>query len=172
MQLQSGNANAPVLVEGARREVFKFGATSEVATVVRLQLRAVLLLLSFAVLKPVAVQAQASPSAAGAIQGTVSITGATDQAAGAMQGTVSIAGETDQRPVSGATIAVFSEGCVGSTASDRQGKFSLSGLAPGIYLLEARYLTLRAEQKIRIDAGETVLIAVQLESPNPTYAEQ
>ena len=136
---------------------------------VQLNRRTVLLLLRFSVISAVALQAQ-SPLDDDLAMETCSFVHRST--AGAMEGTVSIAGKTDQRPVSGATIAVFSEGCVGSTASDRQGKFSLSGLAPGIYLLEARYLTLRAEQKIRIDAGETVLIAVQLESPNPTYAEQ
>ena len=158
---------------------------------VRLSLRTVLLLLSFSVLCAVALQAQALQPTAGAMQGTVSIAGESEQppvssvlcavalqaqavqpTAGAMQGTVSIVGETDQPPVSGATIAVFSEGCVGSTVSDPQGKFSLSGLAPGIYLLEARYLTLRAQQKVRIDAGEIVQIAVQLESSNTTHADQ
>ena len=89
-----------------------------------------------------------------------------------MQGTVIIAGEGDQTPAPGATIAVFSEGCVGSTASDNQGKFNLSGLAPGIYLLEARYLTLRAQQNIKISAGETAQVAVQLKSPDPTHPDQ
>lgn len=139
---------------------------------VRSKLRAVLLLLSFSVLNAVAVQAQTSPSAAGAMQGTVSIAGVTDQAAGVMQGTVSIAGDTDRHPVSGATIAVFTDGCVGSTASDREGRFSLSGLAPGMYVLEARYLTLRAEQKIRVSPGKVVQIAVQLESPNSTHTNK
>ena len=117
--------------------------------------RAVLLSLSFSLLNAVALQGQA-------IQPT----------AGAMQGTVSIAGETDQTPVSNAVIAVFGETSVGSTVSDREGKFSFSGLAPGIYVLEARYLALRAQQKIGIGAGEIVQVSVQLESPNPTHASQ
>lgn len=122
---------------------------------VGLNFRAVLLLLSFSLLNAVGLQAQA-------IRPT----------AGAMQGTVSIAGGTDQTPVSGATIAVFGETSVSSTVSDRDGKFSFSGLAPGTYVLEARYLGLRAQQKIRIDAGEIVQVSVQLESPNPTHASQ
>ena len=114
-----------------------------------------LLLLSCCALNAVVSQAQAAPATAGA-----------------MQGTVIIAGEGDQTPAPGATIAVFSEGCVGSTASDNQGKFNLSGLAPGIYLLEARYLTLRAQQNIKISAGETAQVAVQLKSPDPTHPDQ
>lgn len=117
--------------------------------------RAVLLLLSFSLLNAVALQAQV-------IQPT----------AGAMQGTVSIAGGTDQTPVSGATIAVFGEASVISTVSDREGKFSFSGLAPGIYVLEARYLGLRAQRRIGIRAGEIVQVSVELESPNPTHASQ
>ena len=120
-----------------------------------------LLLLSCCALNAVVSHAQAAPATAGA-----------------MQGTVIIAGEGDQTPAPGATIAVFSEGCVGSTASDNQGKFNLSGLAPGIYLLEARYLiearylTLRAQQNIKISAGETAQVAVQLKSPDPTHPDQ
>lgn len=117
--------------------------------------RAVLLLLSFPLLNAVVLQAQA-------IQPT----------AGAMQGTVSIAGGTDQTPVSVAVIAVFGETSVNSTVSDREGKFSFSRLAPGIYVLEARYLGLRAQRKITIDAGEIVQVSAQLESPNPSHVSQ
>ena len=101
---------------------------SEVSHLVGFNFRAALLLLTFSLLNAAASQAQA-------VQPT----------AGAMQGTVSIAGGTDQTPVSGATIAVFGETSVSSTVSDREGRFSSSGLAPGIYVLEARYLGLRAQ---------------------------
>ena len=116
--------------------------------------RAVLLLLSFSLLNAVALQAQATQPTAGAIQGTVSIAGGADQS------------------VPGATIAVFGETSVSSTVSDREGKFSFSGLAPGIYVLEAKYLGLRAQRRIRIDPGEIVQVSVQLDGPNPTHASQ
>ena len=142
-------------LKSRRSELFEIGVASEVSHLVGFNFRAVLLLLTFSLLNAVASQAQA-------LQPT----------AGAMQGTVSIAGGTDQTPVSGATIAVFGETSVSSTVSDREGKFSFSGLAPGIYVLEARYLGLRAQQKIGIGAGEIVQVSVQLESPNPTHASQ
>ena len=142
-------------LESRRGELFETRVASEVANVAGFNFRAVLLLLSFSLLNAVALQAQA-----------------TQPTAGAMQGTVSIAGGTDQTPVPGATIAVFGETSVSSTVSDQEGKFSFSGLAPGIYVLEARCLGLRAQRKIRIHAGEIVQVSVQLESPNPTHVSQ
>ena len=120
-----------------------------VCNVVGFKLRIILLLFSVSLLYPLTSPAQA-------IQPT----------AVAIEGTVSTAGDTDPIPVSGAKIVLYGETGAISTVTDVEGKFSFTGVAPGTYFLRAKYLGLRAEQKIQIDSGMVVQVAVQLDDPN------
>lgn len=135
---------------------FQVLTASEVNNVPGRHLRvAVLLLLGVSVLMPLAVQAQSAEPAAGAVQGTVSI-----------------ADDNDPIAVSGARVVIYGETEVTSTVTDREGKFSFSGLAPGVYFLEAIHLGLRAKRSIRIEAGEVVQVALQFEPHGPARANR
>jgi len=83
---------------------------------------------------------------------------------GAVQGTVSIGGHTDPLFVSGARVVLYGEMTISSTESSSEGKFSLSTLRPGIYLIEATYFDLHAEQKITVHPGELVQVSLEFEA--------
>jgi hypothetical protein len=88
-----------------------------------------------------------------------------------VQGTTFL--EPPDGPVPGAKVTVHGDFLIVSAITDREGKFRFSNLEPGIYTLEATYLGFYAEQKITVEAGAVVQVALQLKlrdlkaSPKP-----
>ena len=54
-----------------------------------------------------------------------------------------------------------------SAVTDRDGRFHLSNMDPGTYIVEATYLGLHAEQRISIEAGAVVHVVLQLKLSDP-----
>ena len=53
-----------------------------------------------------------------------------------------------------------------SAVTDREGKFRISNLEPGIYTVEATYFGLRAEQKVTVEEGAEIEVLLQLKPPD------
>ena len=66
----------------------------------------------------------------------------------------------------GAKIVVRDEFTIVSAVADREGKFRISNLDPGIYTVEATYLGLHAEQKISVEDGAEIEVILQLKLPD------
>lgn len=70
--------------------------------------------------------------------------------------------------VQGAKIVVQGDFLILSAVTDHNGKFRFSNLEPGTYVVEATFLGLRDEQKISIESGTEVHVALQLRLPDPS----
>ena len=70
--------------------------------------------------------------------------------------------------VQGAKILVEGEFLILSAVTDQDGKFRFSNLEPGTYVVEATFLGLHDEQKISVESGTEVHVALQLRIPDPT----
>ena len=66
----------------------------------------------------------------------------------------------------GAKIVVRDEFTIVSAVTDREGKFRISNLDPGIYTVEATYFGLHAEQKVTIEEGAEIEVMLQLKPPD------
>lgn len=66
----------------------------------------------------------------------------------------------------GAKIVVRDEFTIVSAVTDREGKFRISNLDPGIYTVEATYFGLHAEQKITVEDGAEIEVMLQLKAPD------
>jgi len=66
----------------------------------------------------------------------------------------------------GAKVIVWGEFLVLSAVTDREGKFHLSNMDPGIYTVEATYFDLHAEQKITVEVGTEIKVTLQLKPPD------
>ena len=71
--------------------------------------------------------------------------------------------ETPDEAAPGAKVTVQGEFLIVSAITDREGKFRFSNLEPGAYTVEATYFGLHAEQKITVEAGAVVQVALHLE---------
>ena len=70
--------------------------------------------------------------------------------------------------VQGAKIVVQGDFLILSAVTDHNGKFRFSNLEPGTYVVEATFLGLHDEQKISIESGTEVHVALQLRLPDPS----
>ena len=66
----------------------------------------------------------------------------------------------------GAKIVVRDEFTIVSAVTDREGKFRISNLEPGIYTVEATYFGLHAEQKVTVEEGAEIEVMLQLKPPD------
>ena len=62
----------------------------------------------------------------------------------------------------GAKVIVRDEFTIVSAVTDREGKFRISNLEPGIYTVEATYFGLHAEQKVTVEEGAEIEVTLQL----------
>jgi len=95
---------------------------------------------------PFGTQAQCSPEPTTVVQGTAFL-------------------ETPDEPAPGAKVTVQGDFLIESAITDRAGKFRFSNLEPGTYTVSATYFGLYAEQKITVEAGTVVQVALQLKPP-------
>ncbi|HVN21172.1 MAG TPA: carboxypeptidase regulatory-like domain-containing protein [Dongiaceae bacterium] len=111
-----------------------------------LRLRAIVLLLVGACLIfPYGADAQCTPEPTTIVKGTVFL-------------------EAPDKPdyVQGAEVIVQGDTLILSAVTGREGMFSFSNIEPGTYTVEATYFGLHAEQKITIESGTVVQVALQL----------
>ena len=66
----------------------------------------------------------------------------------------------------GAKVIVRDEFTIVSAVTDREGKFRISNLEPGIYTVETTYFGLHAEQKITVEEGAEIEVMLQLKLPD------
>ena len=66
----------------------------------------------------------------------------------------------------GATIVVRDEFTIVSAVADREGKFRISNLDPGIYTVEATYFGLHAEQKVTVEPGAEIEVCLESKPPD------
>ena len=66
----------------------------------------------------------------------------------------------------GAKVVVRDEFTIVSAVTDREGKFRISNLNPGIYTVEATYFALHAEQKVSVEEGPEIEVMLQLKVPD------
>lgn len=64
--------------------------------------------------------------------------------------------------VPGAEVLGQSDTMVLFSVTDQEGKFRLSNMEPGTYIVEATYFGLHAEQKITVEAGDLVQVGLPL----------
>jgi len=76
---------------------------------------------------------------------------------------VSIGGGKNPLFVSGAKVVMYGDTTMSSTQSDSEGKFTLTTLRPGTYLIEADYFGLHTERRLTIHSGEVVRIFLELQ---------
>jgi len=88
----------------------------------------------------------------------------------AVEGMVSIGGGKDPLFVAGAKVVLYGDNTMSSTQSNSEGKFTLSALRPGIYLIEADYFGLHSQRKLTIHAGEILQISLELQGSQPGQA--
>jgi len=83
-----------------------------------------------------------------------------------VKGTVFL--ETPDQPASvpGAKIIIQSDFMILSASTDHEGKFRFSNIEPGTYTVEATYFGLHAEQRITVEAGTELKVALQLKLPD------
>ena len=119
------------------------------------RLRVGLALFCVCLVAPIALQAQSATATPGAVQGTVLFGG-------------------PEHPLcaSGAKVALYGDIGVIETVADQDGKFSFSGLAPGIYFIEATYFGLHEGQNIEVDGGIVTQISLDLTPPGPNGHEE
>ena len=123
-------------------------STVEVINIIGLSLRIAVLSLGLCLIIPYRAAAQCTPEPITVVKGTVFL-------------------ETPNQPASvpGATIIIQGDLIMLSANTDREGKFSFSNIEPGTYTVEATYFGLRAEQRIAVEAGTEVQVALQLKLP-------
>ena len=109
-------------------------------------LRATVLAVGMCLLIPYGTQAQCSPEPTAVVQGTAFL-------------------ETSDGLARGVKVTVQGDYLIVSTITDREGKFRFSNLDPGTYTVEETYFGLYAEQKVTVDAGTVVQVALQLKPP-------
>jgi hypothetical protein len=73
--------------------------------------------------------------------------------------------ETPNGPAPGAKVIVQGDFSIVAAITDREGKFRITNLDPGTYTVEVTYFGLYAEQKITVEAGTVVQVALQLRLP-------
>ena len=83
-----------------------------------------------------------------------------------VQGTVFLETPDDPASAPGAKVIVQGDFLIVSTITDREGKFRFSDLEPGSYTVKATYFGLYAEQKITVEPGAVVQVALQLKLPD------
>jgi len=110
-------------------------------------LRATVLAVGMCLLIPYGTQAQCSPEPTAVVQGTAFL-------------------ETSDELARGVKVIVQGDFSIVSAITDREGKFRITNLDPGTYTVEATYFGLYAEQKITVDAGTVVQVALQLKGPD------
>jgi len=59
-----------------------------------------------------------------------------------------------------------------SAVTNSEGKIQFSNLEPGTYIIEATYFGLHDEQKITVEAGSVVQVALQLKLPDLKISPQ
>ena len=79
-----------------------------------------------------------------------------------VKGTVFLESPNRPAPVPGAKIIIQSDFMILSANTDHEGEFSFSNIEPGTYIVEAAYLGLHAEQKITVEAGSELQVALHL----------
>ena len=109
----------------------------------------VLLLVGSCLLIPRRADAQCTPEPTTIVRGTVYLD-ASDLSAYAQ----------------GVKVIVWDEFTIVSAVTDREGKFRISNLEPGIYTVEATYFGLRAEQKVTVEEGAEIEVRLQLKPPD------
>jgi len=127
---------------------------AEATKVIRFRLTAILLLLvGSCLIIPSVADAQCTPEPTTVLKGAVFL-------------------EAPDAPayVQGAKVIVQSEFLILSAVTDREGKFHFSNLDPGTYTVEVTFFGLHAEQKISVEAGTEVQVALQLKLPDPTIS--
>lgn len=82
-----------------------------------------------------------------------------------VKGTVFLEAPNQRAAVPGAKIIVQSDFIVLWANTDHEGKFSFSNLEPGTYTVEATYFDLYAEQRITVETGTEVQVALLLKLP-------
>lgn len=114
---------------------------------IRSILRAIVLsVVGVCLMIPYGTEAQCTPEPSTAVQGTAVL-------------------GTPDRPAPGAKVTVQGDFLIVSAITDRDGNFRFSNLEPGTYTVEATYFGLYAEQKITVEAGTVVQVALQLKLP-------
>jgi len=109
----------------------------------------VLLLVGSCLIIPCGGEAQGTQGTTGAMIGTV-FWGASDKPSYMQEAKVMVQGDT----------------LMLSAVTDREGNFAVSNMEPGTYTLGATYFGLHAEQRISIEAGAVVHVALQLKLPD------
>ena len=84
-----------------------------------------------------------------------------------LNGTVFLEAPGEPAYVQGAKVIVQGEFLTLSAVTDRDGRFRLSNMEPGTYLVEATFFGFHAEQKISVEPGTEVQVALQLKLPDP-----
>jgi hypothetical protein len=108
----------------------------------------VLSLIGMCLIMPYGAGAQCAPEPVTGVQGMVFQEGADQPAA-----------------VAGAKIIIQGDFMILSANTDHEGKFSFSNIEPGTYIVEAAYFGLHAEQKITVEAGSELQVALHLKLP-------
>jgi len=83
-------------------------------------------------------------------------------------GTVFLEIPGDPTYVQGAKVIVQGDFLILSAVTDHDGKFHFSNLEPGTYVVEATFFGLHDEQKISVESGTELHVALQLRIPDPT----
>ena len=127
----------------------RLSTTSETINVMGLSFRVtVLFVVCMCLIIPYTAAAQCTPEPITVVKGTVIMESPNQPAA-----------------VPGAKIIVQSDFMMLAANTDHEGKFSFSNIEPGTYTVEATYFGLHAGQRITVEAGTEVQVALQLKLP-------